>query len=87
MLQRNEAIPSTELDGEQVFMDLESGRYYSLKGTGLAVWQLLAEPLAEEALFQQLASTYAIPLDRCRQDTAPFLTQMLDKGLLLRKSC
>ena len=84
MLQRNPEIPSTELDGEQVFMDLDSGKYYSLRGTGLDIWQRLATPLTEADLYSALAADYQIDAARCAADCAPFIEQMLARGLLLR---
>lgn len=86
MLQRNPAVPSTELNGEQVFMDLETGKYYSLKDTGLAIWQLLEIPQEEDALYRQLAAEYGIAESLCRQDSAPFIERLLAAGLVMRQA-
>lgn len=85
-LQRNPAVPSTELNGEQVFMDLETGKYYSLKDTGLAIWQLLETPQKEDSLYGQLAAEYGIAESQCRQDSAPFIERLLAVGLLIRQA-
>ena len=75
-------IPSSELDGGRVFLDIESGDYLSLKGPGFAVWKSLETPLGVGDLFERLATRYGIDRDRCAQDTMPFLEELLSAGLV-----
>lgn len=81
-LVQSRKVPSSELDGGRVFLDIESGDYLSLKGPGFAVWENLATPLRVDALFERLASRYGIDRERCARDTMPFLEELLSAGLV-----
>ena len=82
ILQRNADIPCTRMGDELVFMDIETGKYFSLKGTGAAIWELLAEPREAAALYALLADEYRISPAQCQADTAPFLQRLQDAGLI-----
>lgn len=34
-------LAETELDGEVVLMNIDTGSFHALKGTGLAIWQMI----------------------------------------------
>ena len=82
LLLRNTSMPSTDLDGEIVFLGMEAGKYFGLKGTGRRIWELLESPLTPDQLVSTLAAEYGIEPERCRADVEPFLDKLLGNGLL-----
>ena len=42
VIYRNPTAISSDLDGEAVILDMESGKYHSLDTTGTRVWELLS---------------------------------------------
>lgn len=82
ILLRNTSLPCTDLDGELVFLGLDAGKYFGLKGTGRRIWELLETPMSTDTLLATLAAEYGIDLDRCRTDALPFLDRLLQNGLL-----
>ncbi len=43
VIYRNPTAISSDLDGESVILDMESGKYHSLDTTGTRVWELLED--------------------------------------------
>ncbi|WP_051448962.1 PqqD family protein [Tolumonas lignilytica] len=84
-LVRNPDVPSTEMKGEHVVMDLVSGKYFSLQGTAGVIWQLLSSPHTEAELVTKLAQQYQLDEANCYHDTHPFLEQLLAKGLIVQR--
>jgi len=85
LIMRNPDVPSTEMNGEHVVMDLTSGTYFSLQGTAGVIWQMLSGPQTEVELIAQLAKQYQIDETVCQRDTRPFLEQLRVKGLIVQR--
>lgn len=78
----NPDLLSTELDGETVMMDAESGQYFSLDAVGSRIWRDLAAPVEVAALCRRLEDEYEAPPERIREDVLRFLNHMLEKRLI-----
>jgi hypothetical protein len=72
----------TVADGEVVLMHVESGRFFTLSGTGRRVWELMAEPVAIGTLIEQLSREFAVDRDTCLGDVVE-LCQRLEAGGLI----
>lgn len=46
------------MDDETIIVNLDSGAYYSLRGTGATCWSLLAQGLTEAEIIAQLRTIY-----------------------------
>ncbi len=78
----NADLLSTEIDGEMVMMDMDSGRYFNLDGIGSEIWKGLAEPREVAALCRSLGERYDAPAEVIERDVLGLLGQMLDKKLI-----
>lgn len=83
LLQRNSALASTQIDNQIVLMCLQSGKYYTLDGSAMRIWELLKEPSAAEDIYETLLSEYTVDAETCRNDTSLFLKQMQQNALIL----
>lgn len=72
----------TEIDDEVVLMDLESGNFFSLAGTSLAVWRAIDGERSEDQIAAALADEYDQTLERVQADVADFLGELRDAGLI-----
>ncbi|MCW3837669.1 PqqD family protein [Sphingomonas canadensis] len=63
-------------DGELVLMHVESGRFFTLTGPGIRVWQLMSQPLALGALADRLTGEFAVERDQCLADVAALCEQL-----------
>jgi hypothetical protein len=51
-----------------------------LEGPAAIVWELLADPVEEQALFEQVADSFGVSVATVTTDVAPFLRELLDAG-------
>ena len=72
----------TEIDDEVVLMDLESGNFFSLAGTSLAVWKAIDGACTEAQIVSRLAGDYAADADLVAADVAEFLAELRNAGLI-----
>lgn len=72
----------TAIDDEIVVMSLASGDFYSLTGTGKAIWELLDGTRTREALLAELAIAFGQPGQDLADDVDAFLAQLRAAGLL-----
>jgi hypothetical protein len=71
-----------EFDAEAVMLDLRSGVYYGLEGTGARIWQLLKTPTSLVTLRDTLVAEYDVEPERCEADLRELLQELLRRGLV-----
>jgi len=81
VLSQSNEVPCTELDRELVFLSIENGKYYALKGTARRIWELLSLPTSFGELMEKLSAEYRIDAERCTAETLPFLEKLVAAGL------
>src|SRR5947209_11519095 len=76
------AIIDETIDNEVVAVDLERGSYYSIRGAGVDIWQMLATPTTPEGVVTQIATRFG----RSEPDVAAavkrFVSELDEYGLL-----
>lgn len=76
-----------EFDGEVVVIDLASGSYFSLAGSGGALWRQLTDGGATaDALASILVSLHEVDAAQVQADVAAFLADLEREGLVVRCS-
>jgi len=63
------------IDGESVVINLETGNYYSLQGTGAEIWALIVKNATMEQMIETLSGRYHGP----RAKIVNGLSQLLDE--------
>jgi len=71
-----------DVDGEIVALDVESGSYFSLNGSGRLLWLALLEPRSTGALAGVLAESFGIPNEQAQSDAAAFVGDLVERGLV-----
>lgn len=80
---RNESIPTGEVDGEMVALDLDKGNCFGMDGIGSQIWELAAKPVSVAEIVDALTSRHDVTRARCIADVTPFIDDLLAEGLLL----
>jgi hypothetical protein len=84
--QANRDVILTEMkDGTGVLLDLRSKFYFTLNGTGVAVWKLLAagEAPSARALAERIARDFEAPaVDVVEKDVEALLEELAAEGLV-----
>jgi hypothetical protein len=79
---RAPGLIATDMDGETVMMDMETGAYFGLSGVGGRVWDLLAEPHSPSELAEVLVSEFDVDPETCRADLQQFLESLIENDLV-----
>ena len=75
-------ISEATVDDEVVVMRLDSGEFYSLTGTGAAVWRLIDGSRDRAKLLSDLAEDYQGEEAQMAADVDAYLQQLRDDGIL-----
>lgn len=79
-------IASSLLDGELVLINLSTGVYYSMVGTGCLVWQLTDLGFSVAETVATVSARYGAPAERVQADVHALLEQMLAEGIFVAAS-
>lgn len=72
----------TELDGETVILDMESGVYMGLDEVGTCIWQNIEHKISVEKLVERLLGEYDVEQEVCLADLKLFLSDMVENKLI-----
>jgi hypothetical protein len=74
------------IDGEVIIINLATGNYYSLKGSGAEAWALIQRPAGVVArdLVEALAARFDAPRPELEAAFGPFLDELTHEGLVVR---
>lgn len=78
MLKLAKSINCTELAGEKVMIDFESGKYFLLKGVANDIWDFLENPITVSEIINKLLAEYEIDEATCSESVFTFLQQLLE---------
>lgn len=73
---------SSDLAGEVVILNLQSGVYYGLDAIGARIWNLIQEPLPLKDILAVLLDEYEVEPARCESDLLNMIEQLIAKGLI-----
>jgi Coenzyme PQQ synthesis protein D (PqqD) len=74
------AFCATEVDGELVMIDANSGKFFSIKGVGLDIWHALDGQADLSAICANLAQSYRISRNECEAAVNAFADQLVSAG-------
>ena len=66
----------TDLAGEKVMVDFESGKYFLIKGVGNDIWDMLKEETTPAHIIETLLSEYDVTPEECETSVMAFLGKM-----------
>jgi hypothetical protein len=78
-------IVHEEVDGEVIAIDLGNGSYYSIAGSGPAIWELLGAGATGAEVAAALAACHGIELEEVAGRVSVFLAELEANGLAVRE--
>jgi len=75
-------IAAKVIDGEAIIINLKTGAYYSLDGTGGEVWSLIEARRDVDEVVELVADRYGVDEDRCRSDIESLVEKLLEENLI-----
>lgn len=81
---RNGSVPTGEIDGELVALDVERGDCFGLDRVGAIIWRIADTPRSVGQIADKLIELHDVDRARCLADVIPFVRELLEAGLLQR---
>lgn len=75
-------INVTDLAGEKVMIDFDTGKYYMIKGVGNDIWDMLKEETRPVTIIDNLLKEYDISVEECENEVMAFLGKLQEMGFL-----
>ena len=75
-------IEVTDLAGEKVMIDFESGKYFLIKGVGNDIWDYLQEETSAAEIIDKLLGEYEVSREVCEEQVMDFLGKMEGYGFI-----
>ena len=79
---RKIGIIASDMDGETVMMNVDTGKYYNLGKTGGTIWSLVENPIKVKNLIEKLMEDYNVTKEQCEKDVLPFLHIIYQRKLI-----
>jgi coenzyme PQQ synthesis protein D (PqqD) len=70
------------IDGEVILIQLETGNYYSLGGSGSRIWALLQEGVAPDGIAERLRASFDAPTGQVEEAVERLTAELVGEGLL-----
>ncbi len=75
-------INVTELSGEKVMVDFETGKYYLIKGVGNDIWEMIREQMTVGQMIEKILNQYEVEREVCTKTVFDFLNSLTNTGLI-----
>lgn len=72
-----------EIQGELVIINLDSGHYYSVIGSGPEIWTLLLDGGSLSQIIKQLENSYPSKIDEITKSVTDFVDQLIAEALIV----
>lgn len=66
----------TDLSGEKVMVDFETGKYFLIKGAGNDIWDMIQVETTPEEIIEKLMQEYEVSREECERSVYEFLEQL-----------
>ena len=77
-----DTIVARQVGDEMVLLDLDSGTYFTLNGTGAFIWNQVVAGAPRKAIADGIVEHWEVELAEADIDINEFLTEMVGLGLL-----
>lgn len=66
----------TDLNGEKVMIDFETGKYFLLSGSANEIWDYITTDITVQEIVDKLRTVYTIDEETCMNSTINFLADL-----------
>lgn len=66
----------TELAGEKVMIDFETGKYFLIKGVGNDIWDMIQTEITPGEIIDKLLGEYDVSREECEESVMSFLAKL-----------
>lgn len=69
-------LDTTELSGEKVMIDFETGKYFLLKGVANDIWEMIQTEITIGEIVDKILSEYDVSAEECEKSVVEFLEKL-----------
>ncbi|NCX93542.1 MAG: PqqD family protein [Gammaproteobacteria bacterium] len=80
---KNPGIIHELLDEEVILANLDNGIYYSIRGVGTVIWQMLMQGASPRHIANELIQHYGVSADSCEREVSQFLDTLITAELIM----
>ena len=70
------------MDDQVIVLEMESGTYLNLNGSGCVLWKALSKSASVDQLTCSLVESFDVSQDQARRDTEAFLDELTRRSLV-----
>lgn len=75
-------LNATDLAGEKVMIDFETGKYFLVKGVGNDIWDMLQDETTPGKIISKLLEEYDVTEEECESAVMTFLDKLQSLGFI-----
>lgn len=83
IFQKNKDFIWSEVGGEGVLLNMQSGDYFGLNEVGLSFWEKVDNRSTLGEILEKMLEEYEVEMSVLKRDLVDLASEMLAKGLLL----
>lgn len=72
----------TDLSGEKVMIDFDSGKYFMIKGVGNDIWDMIQQEITVGEIISRLLLEYEVSEAECEQSVLEFLNNLKEFDII-----
>lgn len=72
----------SDLAGEKVMIDFETGKYFLIKGVGNDIWDMLQQEITPANIIENLLKEYDVSEEECETSVMEFLDKLQKLGFI-----
>ncbi len=72
----------SELAGEKVMIDFETGKYFMLKGSANEIWEMLKDGISVKEIVAGLMEIYDVEEEVCKKSVQDFMATLKENGFI-----
>lgn len=72
----------TDLAGEKVMIDFDTGKYFMLTGAANDIWDMINDGASISGIVEGLCALYEVSEDQCLASTVEFLQKLVQYGFI-----
>ena len=82
VIRMKKKLSVTDLAGEKVMIDFESGKYFMIKGSGNDIWDMIQNEITVGEIVDRLLDIYDVDEAVCESSVTGFLDKMRKLGFI-----
>lgn len=82
IINRKQGFFTSDMDGEKVLLNVNSGKYYNLGEIGGQIWDLIESKCSVIKLIETFTNEYDVKQDQCEVQVLEFLKSLYKEGLI-----